>query len=110
MWPFREKIVKKSNEVKQEKQEKQDKEWEEQAKLVKQLHAWRKIGEEFQFLGRRMIVSRHHDIKGIYPAYIYLDPGISAYYADEMGVIRLIRFNAAESAAIMRSQPNTAVV
>lgn len=99
MWPFREKRVKKSNQVEEDQADKLP-------ALVKELQAWRQIGKEFHFLGRRMVVSGHYTVQCTFPPHIYIVPGIRAYYADEMGVIRKISFNAAESAAIMYSQLN----
>lgn len=74
--------------------------------LAQQLEAWRPIGQEFQYLGRRMIVSGHYSIGGGYPMGFYIKPGIRADYADDMGVIHAISFSAAESAALMHAQPN----
>ena len=75
--------------------------------LIQQLESWRAIGQEFEYLGRRMIVSRHYSIAGGYPMGLYLQPGISADYADDIGVIHSVSFSAAESMALMAAQPNT---
>ena len=77
--------------------------------LIQQLEAWREIGQEFEYLGRRMIVSGHYSIGGGYPMGLYMNPGIRADYADDMGVIHAISFSAAESVALMTAQPNAAV-
>lgn len=74
--------------------------------LIHQLEEWRAIGQEFEYLGRRMIVCGHYSIDGGYPMGLYMSPRLRADYADDHGVIHTIAFSAAESAALMGAQPN----
>lgn len=77
--------------------------------LVERLERWRAVGEEFEYLGRRMVVSGHYRVAGGYPFNPYVEPCIHADYADNNGVIRTVFFSAAESQALMRAQPNTRI-
>lgn len=92
MWPFKKKDAKPEPDLR--------------TALIQRLESWRAIGQEFEYLGRRMIVSRHYSIAGCYPMGLYPQPGISAYYADDIGVIHSVSFSAAESMALMAAQPN----
>lgn len=74
--------------------------------MINQLVAWRAIGAEFTYLGRRMIVSGHFRVGGGFPLPMFVAPGLSADYADDHGVIHSIRFSSGESTAIMEQQPN----
>ncbi len=77
--------------------------------LIERLKRWRAVGEEFEYLGRRMIVCGHYRVGGGYPFELYIQPCIIADYADNNGVIRHASFSAAESQALMQAQPNTQV-
>ena len=75
------------------------------AQTIMRLEDWRAVGDEFTYMGRTMIVSGHYRVlQGIG---MHLSPGITADYADDLGVIRNIQFSAAESVALMNKQPNT---
>ena len=73
--------------------------------IVQQLEAWRPIGGQFEYLGRRMIVAGHSRLVFSPMHSAYRRPQLRADYADDHGVIHSIAFSAAESVAIMAAQP-----
>lgn len=90
MWPFKKKEVQPNS----------------REELIKRLERWRAVGEEFEYLGRRMVVCGHYRVAGGYRIGLYFQPCICASYADNNGVIRFMSFSTAESQALMRAQPN----
>jgi hypothetical protein len=87
MWPFKKKVaVEAAPSV--------------NTSFIKQLRDWRGVGDEFTYLGRRMVVTGHFSISGGYPV-TYIRPGFIANYVDDTGVIRQIHFGAEESRALM---------
>jgi hypothetical protein len=75
--------------------------------MIKKMQEWRSVGEEFEYLGRRMIVAGHWRI-GVhgFPGVLCVEPCLSADYADNNGVIHSVSFSNAEIEALMRAQPN----
>ncbi len=76
--------------------------------MIEQLRAWRDIGDSFEYLGRTMIVTKHYDVDytiiGRCPV-IQFRAAVKADYADDVGVIHGVTFDAMEAIALMRSQP-----
>lgn len=77
--------------------------------MIARLAQWRAIGDEFEYLGRRMVVSAHWRISGGYPFGLFMEPCLQADYADNNGVIHNVSFGVAESEALMNKQPNNQV-
>ena len=73
-------------------------------KLIDEMKAWRKIGQKFNYLGRECVVTEYSEMKMIGMAF-YIDVGIRANYADNLGVIHNISFSASESRALMANEP-----
>ena len=76
--------------------------------MIEKMQEWRSVGEEFEYLGRRMIVAGHWRI-GVhgFPGGLCVEPCLRADYADNNGVIHSVSFSNAEIEALMRAQPNT---
>lgn len=71
---------------------------------IKELEAWRGLGETFEYLGRTMCVTRHYGLATCgYSCYRY--PAILADYADNNGKIHSVTFTVDEIEAIQRTQP-----
>ena len=100
-WPFAKK---------QEVQQKGPSEWEQAEARVAALRAWRDIGQEFEYLGRRMVVVKHSRIEtwpGFHFPTLHLIPELHARYADDCGELHTLVMSEAEVAALMYSlQPN----
>lgn len=64
--------------------------------LLRQLMQWRSLGQTFDYLGRTCIVTGHWWV-------VFDDSvtGITADYADELGVIHSIKFGPGESRGLM---------
>lgn len=76
--------------------------------LANEMHAWRKVGETFTYLGRECVVTG-------YARYLPSPFGtdvvneLQADYADDLGVIRSVTFTPHEWRALADKQPNTQV-
>jgi hypothetical protein len=72
--------------------------WRQQA--IEDLRAWRQIGQEFTYCGRTLVVTGHWEY-----SWDWVWVGILADYADDLGVIRQLKFSWLEARALMESQP-----
>jgi len=71
---------------------------EQAAEQIEVLRAWRAVGEEFEYLGRRMAVVRHSVVESWPGSYwIYMKPELTARYADDRGEIHTIVFGGEEA-------------
>lgn len=80
--------------------------WEAAESKIAALQAWRAIGEEFDYLGRRMVVIKHYsvDMKPNPPfAGIRLVPEIHARYADDNGKVHDLVLSESEVMALARA-------
>ena len=100
-WPFAKKA---------EVQQKGPSEWERAEARVAALRAWRDVGQEFEYLGRRMVVVKHSRMEtwpGLHFPTLHLVPELNARYADDHGELHTLVMSEAEALALMHSlQPN----
>ena len=74
--------------------------WKRNDELAASFRAWRPIGSEFEYLGRKMIATGHTRIEAAGFA-IFVIPCLKADYADDLGKIHSLEFNASEVLAMM---------
>ena len=101
-WPFA-----KKPEVKQEGPS----ELEQAEARVSVLRAWCDVGQEFEYLGRRMMVVKHSRLDmapGIYFPLLRLVPELHARYADDHGQLHTLVLSESEALALAARplQPN----
>lgn len=74
--------------------------WANNQKLIEILRSWRDVGQEFEYLGRRMVVVSH-SVLDTWPDYpfprLYIKPELKARYADNRGEIHTLIFSEAEA-------------
>lgn len=102
MWPFKTKPGQHSDGAPSK--------WELDQSRVSALQAWRDVGQEFEYLGRLMIVIGHSRIESS-GLMMWLVPEVRARYADDKGQIHELRLSEYEVLAMTRSsdlQPNVA--
>lgn len=94
-WPFKKKDV-------EDKPKKPDP-WKEAEARAQALLEWRGVGEEFTFLGRRMVVTQHSHIERSVYSYV-LVPALHARYADDVGVIHTLMLTEMEALALRNKE------
>ena len=65
------------------------------------LRKWREIGQEFDYLGRRMVVASHIYVS-VYEDDGAVTPRLTARYVDNSGVFHELTFSTPESLALAR--------
>jgi hypothetical protein len=63
------------------------------------LRAWREVGQEFEYLGRRMVVAAHERIE-YHGLNIRFVPELKARYTDNNGMVHTLVFSEAEALAL----------
>jgi len=94
-WPFAKK---------QEVQQKSPSEWGQAEERVAALRAWRNVGQEFEYLGRRLVVVEHSRVEigpGFHFPTLRLIPELRARYADDCGELHTLVMSEAEVVALM---------
>lgn len=71
---------------------------------VREMQAWRGIGESFTYLGRECVVTGHFRYE-FYELGSVCIVQLTAEYADDLGVIRYCQFDWHEVQALMAKQP-----
>lgn len=94
MWPFKSKLLTAETEAAPTK-------WELDQSRVNALRAWRDIGQEFEYLGRRMVVSGHSRIE-FSGMMLRLTPELRARYADAKGQVHELTLSEAEALALAK--------
>jgi hypothetical protein len=74
--------------------------WKQNEAMAERFRAWRPIGSEFEYLGRKMVVTGHTRIEAAGFA-IFVIPCLKADYADDLGKIHSLEFSGAEVIAMM---------
>lgn len=78
-------------------------EWELTEARVHALRQWRDVGQEFEYLGRRMVVIKHSRIDmwpGLHFPELHLVPEIHARYADDRGEVHTLVMSELEALAL----------
>lgn len=100
-WPF---------EKKTEPKEQGPSQFELDEASIAALRAWRGVGQEFEFLGRRMVVAKHYRVDfttDLYGGSVRMVPEVHARYADDRGEVHTLVLSEAEAFALANSlQPN----
>lgn len=92
MWPFKRK---------QTEEPQGPTKYEKALARVEVLRRWRAVGEEFEYLGRRMVVVSHSRLEVWVDAELNLVPEVRARYADDRGQIHELVLSEAEVLALM---------
>ena len=74
------------------------------------LRAWREVGQEFEYLGRRMVVTRHYKLDltpGLHFPSLRLVPEVHARYADDHGEVHSLVLSEAEALALAMARSLT---
>jgi hypothetical protein len=101
MWPFKSKTA--PTEV-----ENVPSKWAMEQSRIQALRAWRDVGQEFEYLGRRMVVVAHSRVE-FSGVMVWLVPEVRARYADNAGKVHELTFCESEALALARLsdlQPN----
>jgi hypothetical protein len=100
-WPFAKKA---------EPKEQGPSQWELDEARIAALRAWRAVGQEFEYLGRRMVVAKHYSVDltpSLHFPSMRLVPEVHARYADDRGEVHTLVLSEAEVLALAHSlQPN----
>lgn len=115
MWPFKKKQEKTYAEIEAEFQANKTPEQLDQDRALAYIHRlayWRDIGDEFEYLGRRMVVVKHHRVdtsSGVRSPFVVTRvPELHARYADDHGVFHDLVLSAHEALALIeRESPAT---
>ena len=98
---------------KKKPQERGPSQWELDEARINVLRAWRKVGQEFEYLGRRMVVAKHYSVNfipGLHFGSMRLVPEVHARYADNHGEVHTLVLSESEVLALAHSlQPNDKV-
>ena len=97
MWPFKTKAHAVGGFVEPAKSK-----WELDQSRVEALRSWRDVGQEFEYLGRRMVVVGHSRIEFAHMS-MWLVPEVRARYADDKGQVHELALSESEALALARS-------
>ena len=93
-WPFEKKV---------DPKERGQSQWELDEARIAALKAWRQVGQEFEYLGRRMVVAKHYSLDftpSLHFPSMRLVPEVHCRYADDFGKVHTMVLSEAEALAL----------